>query len=533
MKKRQITALLMACVTLAASASMTGCKGKYAAGGSAVTEAQGGGQTEAGASGQTSGQTGGQASYKDTLTVAIQDDLKTFDPQNTNKINYFVVQYAMYDYLVSYDPDTQTFSPSVATSWEYPDDTTMMIHLRDDVYFHNGDKLTAEDVLFSFTRGSKMAVSASTFSFLDAENSKVIDDTTLELKFKQPYAQALYVMSDGRGAIVPKKYMEEVGEDAFAIKPMGSGHYVFGSWTSGTEIRMTRNENYWGEKAKTENLVFKVIPEASNRVIELETGGVDGAYEISGSDVARINEMPNAHVVMGPGYRYYTLTFSMQDEILQNQDLRYAISYAIDKESLVNAVFAGTAEPATGFYPANVFAFKEFGVLPYDLDKAKEYMEKAGYPDGLTLKFDYEPREQDRALAEAIQNMVGKIGIKLEMYEMDSATYTANGNEFQMGMRNGNSGEPSNILIIYDSAFADKLQGNDDWLDEQLALAKTLYDDKERAAKYQEIQDYLYEKRYTVPYAFSSVIYGVGNQVEGWQCHPNQMVKLWEVSVKE
>lgn len=532
MRKKQVTALLLACVTLAASVSMTGCKGKYAAGGGDTKAAAAEG-TKAEGSKTGEGEPAANASYKDTLTVAIQDDLKTFDPQNTNKINYFVVQYEMYDYLVSYDPYNQTFSPSVATGWEFPDDKTMTIHLRDDVYFHNGDKLTSEDVLYSFTRGTKMAVSASTFSFLDAENSKVIDDTTLELKFKQPYAQALYVMSDGRGAIVPKKYMEEVGEDAFAIKPMGSGPYIFESWTSGTEIRMSRNEKYWGEKAKTEKLVFKVIPEASNRVIELETGGVDAAYEISGSDVARINDMSNAQVVMGPGYRYYTLTFNMQDEVTSNQDLRYAISYAIDKESLVNAIFAGTADPATGFYPSNVFAFKDFGVLPYDLDKAKEYMVKAGYPDGLTLKFDYEPRELDRSLAEAVQNMLAKIGIKLDMYEMDSATYTANGNKFQLGMRNGNSGEPSNILIIYDSAFADKIQGNDDWLDEQLALAKTLYDDDERAAKYQEIQDYLFEKRYTIPYAFSSVIYGVSNQVEGWQCHPNQMVKLWEVSVRE
>lgn len=525
MKKKRMSTLFAACAVLASALLMTGCKGQYAASNETAAEAQNGGAEETVAE--------GEATYKDTLTVAVQDDLKTFDPQDTNKINYFVVQYPMYDFLVTYDPDTQEFSPSVATSWEFTDDTTMLIHLRDDVYFHNGDKLTAEDVLFSFERGSKMAVSASTFSFLDAENSKVIDETTLELKFKQPYAQVLYVMSDGRGAIVPKNYIEEVGEDQFAIQPIGSGPYKFESWTSGTEIRMTRNDEYWGEKAKTPNLVFKVIPEASNRVIELETGSADAAYEIAASDVERIDALPNAHIEMGPGYRYYTLTFSMSDEVTSNQDLRYAISYAIDKEALVNAVFAGTAEPATGFYTPNVFAFKDFGVLPYDLEKAKEYMEKAGYPDGLTLKFNYESRETDRVLAEAVQNMLGQIGIELEMYEMDSATYMSSGNEFQLGMRNGNSNEPSNILIIYDPAFGDKLQPNDEWLAEQLALAKTLYDDDEREAKYQEIQDYLYEKRYTIPYAFCSAIYGVSDKVEGWQCHPNQLVKLWEVSVRE
>lgn len=525
MKKNRGIALLLACV-MVAGMGMTGCKGKYAAGGNTGTQA-------AEKSGGESAVASDAVSYKDTLTVAIQDDLKTFDPQNTNKINYFVPQYQMYNRLVEYDAVTKEYVPSLATSWEFKDDTTMLIHLRDDVYFHNGDKLTAEDVLFSYARGSKMPVSASTFFFLDAENSKVIDETTLELKFKQPYAQVLYVMSDGRGGIVPKKYIEEVGDDQFAIKPIGSGPYKFESWTSGTEIKMSRNEEYWGEKAKTASLVFKVIPEASNRVIELETGGVDAAYEIAGTDVERINALPNAHIEMGEGYRYYTLTFSMQDEDLKNQDLRYAISYAIDKESLVNAVFAGTAQAATGFYTSNVSAYKDYGVFPYDLEKAKEYMAKAGYPDGLKLKFDYEPRELDRSLAEAVQNMVAKIGIELEMFEMDSATYTSSGNQFQMGMRNGNSGEPSNILIIYDSSFADKIQGNDKWLDEQLALAKTLYDDKEREAKYQEIQDYLYEKRYSVPFAFCSVIYGVSNQIEGWQCHPNQFVKLWEVAVKE
>ena len=217
MKKRRMSTLFAACAVLASALLMTGCKGQYAASNDTAAEAQNGGAEETVAE--------GEATYKDTLTVAVQDDLKTFDPQDTNKINYFVVQYPMYDFLVTYDPDTQEFSPSVATSWEFTDDTTMLIHLRDDVYFHNGDKLTAEDVLFSFERGSKMAVSASTFSFLDAENSKVIDETTLELKFKQPYAQVLYVMSDGRGAIVPKNYIEEVGEDQFAIQPIGN--YLF------------------------------------------------------------------------------------------------------------------------------------------------------------------------------------------------------------------------------------------------------------------------------------------------------------------
>ncbi len=532
MKKKRTLALLLAGVMLV-SAGLTGCKGKYAASNTESTTTAAAAEGEAADSDAESEAPAEDAVYKDTLTVAVQEDAKTLDSQECNKINYAVLMQPLYDQLVHFNWKENTYEPQVATSWELVDDTTMVFHLRDDVYFHNGEQLTAEDVLYTYKRATETALSASTFSFYDAENSRAIDDFTVEIKLNFPYAQILDVLSGNRAGIVCKKYVEEVGSDYFGRNPIGSGPYKFVSWTSGTEIRMERNEEYWGEKAQTKNLVFKVITEAANRVIELETGNVDAAYEIAGSDVDRINATDGIHVEMTPSYRYYTITFSMQDEVTSNQDLRYALSYALDKESLVNAIFAGTAETATGFYPSNIFGFKDFGVLPYDLDKAKEYLEKAGYPDGLTLKFDYEPRETDRQLAEAIQNMWAKIGVELEMYEMDSATYVANGNTFQVGMRNGNAGEPSNILIIYDSSFADKLQGNDDWLDEQLALAKTLYDDSERAAKYQEIQDYLYEKRYTIPFAFAAAIYGVSDKVQNWELHPNQMTDLSKVRVLE
>ena len=472
-----------------------------------------------------------EGDWKDTLTVAVQDDAKSLDPQEQNKINFWVLNAPLYDNLITYDYENKVYEPAIAPSWELEDDTTYVFHLRNDVYFHDGNLLTAEDVLYTFERATQISQSASTFFFYDAANSSADDDFTVRVKLTQPYAQILDVLSGIRGCIVEKKYIEEVGQSQAAIKPIGTGPYQFVSWTSGTEIRYIRNENYWGEKARTENLVFKIIPEAANRVIELETGEADAAYEIAGSDVNRINATEGLHVEMGPSWRYYTITFSMQDEVTANQDLRYALAYAFDRESVVNAVFAGTAQVATGIYPSNVFAFKEQEAIPYDLDLAKEYLAKAGYPDGLTLKFDYEPREEDRRIAEIIQNQWGKIGVQLDLYEMDSATYQANGNTFQVGMRNGNAGEPSNILIIYDSAFADKLQGNDDWLDGQLALAKTIYNDDDRAAKYGEIQDYLWEKRYTIPYAFTSAIYAVSDKVDGWYCHPNQLVNLSKIAV--
>ena len=410
---------------------------------------------------------------------------------------------------------------------------TIRFDLRKDVKFHNGEPFTAEDVIFTIKRGLSNSISASTFKFFDIENSKIIDPYTVELKLHSPYAAIFNTLAGGRGSIVCKKAVEEMGDNKFARNPVGSGPYKLAEWISGTEIRLERNEDYWGEKAITKNVVFKIIPEASNRVIELETGGVDVIYEVAGTDVKRVDEIEGAHILMGDSNRYMLLTFSMKDKTLANKDLRYALSYALDKDAIVKACYAGAANTATGFYPSNVFAFKEMGVLPYDLDKAKELMKKAGYENGLELKFLVEPREMDMRIAEAIQNMWNKIGMKVQIFQMTGSNYTSQGNEFQIGLRAGNANEPSNILIIYDPAFGERLQPNDETLSSMLKEAITFYDNGKRTEAYGKIQDYLCDIRYSVPLAFTPVIYGLSDKVEGFTCHPLQQVDLCKVSVYE
>ena len=467
---------------------------------------------------------------KDTLVLATWEDLATMDPQSSNRASNWMVQRNIFDKLVHELPDG-TVEPRLATSWEFLDDTTLRLKLRDDVKFHNGEPFTAEDVIFTIKRGLSNSISASTFKYFDIDNSKIIDPHTVELKLVSPYAAVFNTFSSGRGSIVSKKAVEEMGDNAFARNPVGSGPYKLEKWTSGTEIRLVRNEDYWGDKAITKNVVFKVIPEAANRVIELETGEADVIYEVAGTDVDRVNELDGAHILMGDSNRYMLVTFSMKDETLANKDLRYALSYALDKDAIVKACYSGAARTATGYYPSNVFAFKDLGVLPYDLEKAKELMKKAGYENGLELNFIVEPREMDVRLAEAIQNMWDKIGLKVKLYQMAASTYTGQGLKYQLGLRAGNANEPSNILIIYDPAFGERLEPNDEKLDQMLKEAITFYDNDKRAAAYGEIQDYLCDMRYSIPLAFTPVIYGISDKVEGFECDPLQQVDLCKVAI--
>ena len=392
-------------------------------------------------------------------------------------------------------------------------------------------KFTAADVLFTIQRGKANSISASTFAPFDTDNSVIVDPYTIRLKFKTPYAAVFNTLTTGRGSIVSKAAIEKMGADAYARNPVGTGPYKLAKWKSGTEIDLVRNDNYWGEKAITKNVIFTIIPEAANRVIELETGGVDAVFEVAANDVKRVQSMKGAHILMGDSSRYMTLTFSMKDQLLSNKDVRYALSYAIDKKSLVDAVYEGTATVADGMYPPTVFAYKKKGVMPYDPVKAKELLAKAGYPNGFTMNFLIENREADIRLAEIIQNMWAAVGVKVKLFTMTASTYTAQGNKFQAGMRAGNVNEPSNILIIYDSAFKERIEPNDPWLDKKLAEAKTILDSKKRAAAYGAIQDYLYDIRYTVPFAFTSVIYALSDKVEGWACDPMQQVEMSKVSV--
>lgn len=527
MRKTKIMAAAMAFV-LAASA-LTGCKGQYAA--SNTTTAAENSQTQ-GADG-----TAASGTPKDTLVCAIVEDMTSMDPQESNRATNWAVQRQMYNHLVHELPDG-TVEPELATEWEFLDDLTLRMKLRDDVYFHNGVQFTAEDVLFMLEKAQATSVSASTFEAFDVPNTKIIDDFTIEIKFTHPYAAVFNTFSSGRGGVVSKKYFDEVGAAEAAIKPVGTGPYKFVSWESGTELKFEANEDYWDKDnlAKTKNLVFKVVPEAANRVIELETGNADIAFEVSGSDVDRVNNISGCHADVSDSNRYMLVTFSMKDPILgPNKDLRYAMGYAINRQAIIDSIYDGNASMATGMYPSNVFAFREIpDFMPYDMDKAKEHMEKAGYPDGgLEFDFSVESREIDKRIAEALQSMWSELGIKVNIIEGNDSTYTGQGYEFQVGLRAGNANEPSNILIIYDSAFGSKIQPNDDWIDEHLEYAKTLYDNEERAEEYGTIQEYLSDIRYTVPMLYTPVIFGVSDKVEGFVSEPLQQVDLNQVVIYE
>ena len=158
------------------------------------------------------------------------------------------------------------------------DETTIVFHLRDDVYFHDGNRMTAEDVIFSLCYGAQSNFTSTLFGAIDPENTKALDDYTVELKLLYAYAPIMDAIACYRGAIISKAAFESMGADEFGRAPVGTGPMKFSQWVAGDRIELVGFDEYWGEKPAFDNMTIRFILEDSSRAIELETGGVDIAF---------------------------------------------------------------------------------------------------------------------------------------------------------------------------------------------------------------------------------------------------------------
>lgn len=181
------------------------------------------------------------------------------------------MQRVVYDTLVVQNENGEIV-PGLAESWEVIDDLTVRFHLREGVKFSNGQELTSEDVVYSLQRATTEPGSASMFSSFDGENTKAVDPYTVDICVKQPFAAIYNYLASSRGDIICKSAMEEMGGEAYGRQPVGTGPFVLSEWNTGDSLVLTRNENYWGDAPAYDKLTFRIITEAANRTIELETG---------------------------------------------------------------------------------------------------------------------------------------------------------------------------------------------------------------------------------------------------------------------
>lgn len=497
---RWISLLLILCLSL--SAVLTGC----------------GGDNNASNDGSDSSGTG--ESTRDTLNYGLNQEPAKLDPQSDSLLVTMLACRQVYDTLLVKDDTTGEIKANLATDWEWVDELTLHMTLRDDVYFHNGDKMTAEDVIFTLRRCAT-GTPATIFSCFDTEASSAIDDTHIEIKMKEPYGAALSMLCNTKSSIVSKSYFESVDETTFGREPVGTGAFSFVDWVSGDHITLTRNDQYWGQKPAYTTLTLRVLTDATARAIELETGGVDIIDTMNVSDIKRFDESEDINVYTIAGSKVHYLVCNETDPILGNEKVRLAFAHAIEMANVCEAGFGDSADVARSSMATTIWGYKDVGLYTYDVELAKQLLAEAGYPDGFTCSIVVPNMSSNVKMAETIQAYLREIGVTLEIESYDAATWMSMCRDGSAAMSIQNltvdSFDPDhNYMNLKAGSSVATVRSTDATLNALLDEGKSEMDDARRMEIYGEVQDYIFEHAILLPIDEPVINYGTQPYVKGF-----------------
>src|SRR5215468_8377379 len=447
------------------------------------------------------------AQPKGQMTWAIHFTIApTFlEPSETTEISSFLFLYAMHDALVKSMPGNPQ-APSLAESWsESEDGLTYEFKLRQGVTFHNGDLLTAEDVKFSLERYRGIGA----ILFKDKLQAvEIVDPHLVRLHLKEPWPDFLTYLgtpATSVGWIVPKKYLERVGDDGFKKHPIGAGPYKFVSQKEGIELVLEAYEGYWRKVPHVKTLVMRSVPEDSTRLAMLKTGEADIAYAMMGPAAEEVKRDPKLTLAYSYGQGIFFIIFNEQgDPKSPWHDLRVrqALNYAIDRQALSDQQTLGASKP-TGNIVARAFEFAlPIEAYPYDPEKAKQLLKEAGYPKG----FDAGAIASGppyHALAEGVANYLQAVGIRIKVRPMERAALIAALKEKKLtGLTSGGTGILGNAatrlepFVLSWGEFARMSYPDIDELYKQQSVER---DHKKREALLHQIQWLVHERAMYAP----------------------------------
>ncbi|MCL1949172.1 MAG: ABC transporter substrate-binding protein [Turicibacter sp.] len=459
------------------------------------------------------------------LTVAMGANPVTLDPSAHTDAPSRIVIGQIFDTLLNVDEDLEIV-PGLATEWERIDELTVKFTLRDDVYFHNGEPFTAEDVKFSLSRAQASPMIASLAGDIDPDGFTILNDHQIKVSTTIPLSPFLLRMTHPALSMMNESAVVEAGEFV-AQSPVGTGPFRFLEWSPGESIMLEAFENYYLGRPASDGLTLRIINEPSGRIIALETGEVDIALDVSSADIARVQDDSNLQLMRQLNFGISYMGFNNSREPFDNVLVRQAISYAIDVPSLVEILNEGVGVVARGAMNQRTWGFND-DIQPreFNPERARELLAEAGLEDGFSTTISSNSESAIRiSKATVIANQLREIGIDAEIVTMDWGTYLeamSNGDHdmFLLGWSNP-LGDPDNALFPMFHTQQAGLGNNhgrfsNERVDEILELTTRTFDNAERLALFHEAQEILFEE---APWVFldnTETIVAVSNNVEGF-----------------
>lgn len=461
----------------------------------------------------------GEVKYQETITVGNEADFVRADLHNTSSVVDRRALRVAQDNLVEWDPVNEEVIPALATEWEKLDETTWQFTLREGVKFHDGTDFTAEDVKFTIER----AMESSTASAIVATIAEVeiVDDYTVNIKLNKIDPDIIYKLTDSNGIMMSKDAFDTMDETE--APKIGTGPFKCVSWVQGSEAVFEAFDDCWEGAPKTRRIVFKYIPEASARLIALQTGEIDYVVNPAGSDIHYIEEDPNLAFHRFPGMNLSYVWFNINVKPFDNKLVRQAVSLALNPDDFVAITYQGFADPAYNvMHPATPFYDADTIKYGYDIEKAKELLAEAGYPDGFECTLYSTTSTTRKSDATIIQSSLAAIGITVNVQNQESATFNAgvaHGGTYDFAVDGwgGHAVGADRALrtVFHSEGPTNRCNIEDPKVDEMIDNALSAPTDEERAEIYSELQNYLMEEAVWAPLYIASQNIGTKAAVEG------------------
>jgi len=469
------------------------------------------------------GEAAGQNRPEGELTIAFDASIApTFlDPAETSGLSTpFVFLYALHDALVKPLPGNN-MAPCLAESWkESPDGLVYEFKLREGLRFHNGDPFTAEDVKFSFAR--YRGVSAKILHER-VKAVEIVDPHRVRFVLNSPWPDFLvFYATPATGAawIVPKKYIEKVGEDGFGRHPVGLGPFRFVRMSPGTELVLEANEQYWRKKPSIKRVVIKGVPDRTTRLAMLKTGEADFGYLMVGLEAATIKADPKLRLVHVIPTASWWVEFPEQwkpKSPWADRRVRLAANLAIDKQGINEAERLGYSRLNGSIIPSIVDFALRIEPYPYDPAQAKRLLAEAGYPNGFDAG-DVTPLPPFTTMGEALSNSLAAVGIRTRVRSMERATYMEawrtkklQGLILTVTAAQGNAASRIEAFVISSSTYA---YGGYPDIDDLFRTQAQERDRKRRETLLHQIQRLMHERVMHAPIFEPATLHGVGPRVE-------------------
>jgi peptide/nickel transport system substrate-binding protein len=363
-----------------------------------------------------------RAAEVDELKIAVATLPPQLDPQTTGWIAMLRVYPLMFDTLIQRDwSQDGKLVPGLATGWEQIDDLTLEVSLRDDVRFHDGTPLTAEDLKYTFDRSLQGDANLEVTDIWRLAEVVAVDDQTVRFITERPSGALLTQLTQWNAAIIPAAHHQQVGYEAFQQAPIGTGPFRLEEFVPDTHLTFVRNDDYFGGQSAAKAVTVTGIPEVSTRIAALMNGEVDLIIDVPADQVPTIEEAGGFAIDSVTPLNVNVLDIPGGNVPVNKKEIRQAMSLAIDRQTIIDALLLGNGLLPTGVQSVLDPLYVERPPLAYDPERAKALLADAGYA-GEEIQFvfdtpDYYPLEQ--AWSEAIASMLRDVGLNVTMVGLD------------------------------------------------------------------------------------------------------------------